>query len=61
MSYHKLEPGDKDFLEECPFCENGYMVPTYGDWYQCSECGVEGQLSDGGCLMFDESLFDDPF
>lgn len=52
MSYHELDPGDEEFLEECPVCGNGYMVPTMGEWYQCSECGVEAQ-EDNGLLYFD--------
>ena len=47
MSYHELEPGDEEFLEECPVCNKGYMVPTYGNCYQCSECGVEAEEKDG--------------
>lgn len=47
MSFHELEPGDEEFLEECPICNKGYMVPTYGNWYQCSECGVEAEEQDG--------------
>ncbi len=53
MAYHVLEPGDEEFLEECPKCSDGYMVPTYGDWYQCSECGFEAQMNDYGVLVYD--------
>lgn len=56
MSYHILEPGDEEFLEECPECEKGYMVPTFGEWYQCSECGVEAKMEDG--LLWFDSLDD---
>ena len=41
MAFHKFEEGDEEFLEECPVCGKGYMVPEFGEWYQCSECGVE--------------------
>lgn len=41
MSYFEIEPGDENILVRCPKCHNGYMVPTMGDWYQCSECGIE--------------------
>jgi len=54
MSYHKLDPGDEEFLEECEKCGNGYMVPTYGDWYQCSECGAEAKGDDYGVLWYDK-------
>ena len=54
MAYHKLEPGDEKHLELCPECENGYMVPTMGHWYQCSECGVEAEEDDYGNLLFDK-------
>lgn len=56
MAYHKLEPGDEEFLEECPVCGDGYMVPTCGNWYQCSECGVEAEGDDYGCLLFDDDI-----
>ena len=39
MALFELEPGDEEFLDECPVCCKGYMVPTYGHWYQCSERG----------------------
>lgn len=52
MPYHELEPGDEKFLEQCPICEEGYMVPTIGYWYQCSHCGVEALESEYGVLMF---------
>lgn len=54
--YHNIEEGDKEFLEECPLCD-GYMVPTWGNWYQCSECGVEAEENEYGLLGFDESVF----
>ena len=56
MAYHELEPGDEDVLEECPVCRNGYMVPTLGNWYQCSECGVEAEENEYGLLMYDENV-----
>ena len=56
MSYHELEPGDEEFLEKCPVCDAGYMVPTFGGWYQCSECGVEAQEDEYGNLLFDEKV-----
>ena len=56
MSFHELDPGDEEILDECPVCDEGYMVPTYGDWYQCSECGVEAQMSEYGVLLFDSSI-----
>lgn len=56
MAYHVLEPGDEDFLDQCPVCEEGYMVPTFGNWYQCSECGVEAQEDDYGNLLFDSDI-----
>ncbi len=30
MSIHMLESGNEEFLEKCPVCDNGYMVPTTG-------------------------------
>lgn len=57
MAYHELEPGDEAFLEECPVCGKGYMVPTFGNWHQCSNCGVEAEEDDYGCLLFDSNLF----
>ena len=56
MAYHELDPGDEEFLEECPVCGEGYMVPTMGHWYQCSECGVEAEENDYGILLFDSSV-----
>ena len=56
MAFHVLEPGDEEFLERCPVCEEGYMVPTYGNWYQCSECGIEAEENDYGWLMYDGSV-----
>lgn len=56
MAFHELEPGDEEFLEECPVCNDGYMVPLYGNWYQCSNCGVEAEENDYGVLMFDNSV-----
>ena len=56
MAYHVLEPGDEEFLEECPVCREGYMVPTMGNWYQCSECGVEAEIDDYGLLMYDADV-----
>lgn len=56
MSYHELEPGDEEFLEKCPVCDEGYMVPTFGGWYQCSECGIEAQEDEYGNLLFDEKV-----
>lgn len=53
MAYHELEPGDEEFLDECPRCGKGYMVPTMGKWYQCSECGIEAQEDDYGLLWYD--------
>lgn len=43
----KLEPGDEEVLEKCPVCNRGYMVPTYGNWYECSECATEAEEKDG--------------
>ena len=43
MAFHKLEPGDKEILEKCPECDEGYMVPTMGNWHQCSHCDVEAE------------------
>ena len=57
MSYHELDPGDEEYLEECPACGEGYMVPTGGGWHQCSQCGVEAKEDDYGLLWFDESVF----
>lgn len=57
MAYHELEEGDEEFLEECPVCGKGYMVPTMGDWYQCSECGIEGKEDDYGIIGYDSSVF----
>lgn len=54
--YHDLDPGDEEFLEECPVCNNGYMVPTIGGWYQCSECGVEAEDDGYGNLLYDSSI-----
>lgn len=56
MPFHELEPGDEEVLEQCPVCGDGFMVPTSGNWYQCSECGVEAEESDYGVLMFDSSV-----
>lgn len=56
MAFHILEPGDEEFLEECPVCGKGYMVPTYGYWHQCSECGVEAEEDEYGLLQFDSSV-----
>ena len=53
MSYHKLDPGDKDVLDLCPECDEGYMVPTRGNWYQCSECGFEAEMDDYGNYISD--------
>lgn len=52
MSYHEIEPGDEEFLEDCPKCDKGYMVPTSGDWYQCSECGFEAEENEYGVLVY---------
>lgn len=59
MPYHVLEPGDEEFLEKCPVCDEGYMVPTYGKWYQCSECGVDAKKDEYGILWFDKEVFGD--
>ena len=56
MSYHVLEPGDEEFLEECPVCGKGYMVPTSGNWFQCSECGVEAEEDEYGLLNWDSDV-----
>ncbi len=56
MTYHEIEPGDEEFLEVCPVCNEGYMVPTIGQWYQCSECGVEAEENEYGLLMFDSNI-----
>lgn len=56
MAYHVIEPGDEEFLEECPVCGEGYMVPTVSGWYQCSECGVEAELDDYGLLLYDAEI-----
>ena len=56
MAYHVLEPGDEEFLDKCPVCGEGYMVPTMGGWYQCSECGIEAEMDDGGLLMYDADV-----
>ena len=56
MAFHELEQGDEDVLEKCPICEDGYMVPTFGNWYQCSECGIEAEEDEYGLLMFDENV-----
>ena len=53
MSYYEIEPGDENILARCPKCHNGYMVPTMGDWYQCSECGTEAQEDDYSLLWYD--------
>ena len=52
--YHDLEPSDEEVLDKCPKCDKGYMVPTLGDWYQCSECGFEAKEDDYGVLWFDK-------
>ena len=54
MAFHKLETGDKEILEKCPECDEGYMVPTMGNWHQCSHCGVEAEEDDYGLLWFDK-------
>jgi len=56
MSIFVLEPGDKEFLEECPVCGEGYMVPTSGGWHQCSECGVEAKENEYGVLCYDSNV-----
>lgn len=56
MAYHELDPGDEEFLEGCPVCGEGYMVPTMRHWYQCSEFGVEAEENDYGILMFNSSV-----
>ena len=56
MAYQEIEPGDEEFLERCPVCDNGYMVPTIGKWHQCSNCGVEAEESEYGLLMFDDDV-----
>lgn len=56
MAKTKLSAEDKEFLEQCPVCGEGYMVPTMGHWYQCSECGVEAEQNDYGVLLFDSSV-----
>lgn len=56
MAFHVLEPGDEKFLDKCPICEEGYMVPTVGYWHQCSECGVEAKENEYGILLFDSSI-----
>lgn len=53
MAFHELEEGDEEFLEECPVCGKGYMVPEFGGWYQCSECGVEAQDKDETRYLLD--------
>lgn len=53
MAYHELEPSDEKFLEECPVCKKGYMVPTMGNWYKCSICDVEAEENDFGLVMLD--------
>lgn len=52
----EIEPGDEEFLEECPICREGYMVPTIGNWHKCSHCGVEAEESEYGLLQFDNSI-----
>lgn len=56
MAYHILEAGDEEILEKCPVCDEGYMVPTVGNWHQCSECGVEAEEDEDGLLMYDSSV-----
>ncbi len=50
--YHDIEDDDVDFLEDCPKCKKGYMVPTYGNWHQCSHCGIEAEEDDYGVLWY---------
>lgn len=49
----QLDPGDEEFLEKCPVCEEGYMAPTMGHWHQCSKCGAEAEEDDYGLLWFE--------
>lgn len=53
----RLTREEKEFLERCPKCEEGYMVPTVGDWHECSECGLEAEENEYGVLMYDEDAF----
>ena len=46
MGFYELEDGDEEFLEKCPVCDEGYMVPTLAEWYQCSNCGVEAKINE---------------
>lgn len=52
--YHRIEPGDEEFMEQCPMCEKGYMVITSWPWHQCSYCGIEAKEGEeDGLLWFD--------
>ena len=53
MNHPELEPGDEDFLSKYPICNEGYMIPSYGGWYHCSNCGEEAKEDDYGILWFD--------
>lgn len=53
MYHSELEPGDEDFLEKCPICNEGYMIPSYGGWHHCSNCGEEAKEDEYGILWFD--------
>ncbi|RGO28045.1 hypothetical protein DXB23_01555 [Dorea sp. OM02-2LB] len=56
MGFYELEDGDEEFLEKCPVCDEGYMVPTLAEWYQCSNCGVEAKINEYGLLVYDSSV-----
>lgn len=56
MAVYELDPDDEEYLEDCPLCGEGYMVPTYGHWYECNNCGVEAEENEYGLLMFDADI-----
>ena len=56
MARSKYEKLDTEFLEKCPVCNEGYMLNTMGNWYQCNKCGAEAEKDDYGCLVFDSSV-----
>ena len=53
MNHPELEPGDEEFLQKCPICNEGYMIPSYGGWHHCSNCGEEAKEDAYGILWFD--------
>lgn len=61
--YMKLSPRDNDFVGFCPFHTgkmNSFIIDTYNNTYQCTECGKKGSaidfLIDSLHINYDEAL-----